>query len=257
MISYLDLKNNKIINLLIILMIFIIFLTLIHGYQCKYIIALVCRENDYLNNFLLENGPIENIQSIFLFFSILILLSLISKIKFNKFLKIFVILKVLALTYYFGEEISWGQHFFKWGTPQIFTEVNNQNETNLHNISNLLDQLPRSLVILWCGFIPIIFYYSKKKLYFNKNINLIILPKAKLLVISFIFLFFFLPDFIIDKANLHPGHYVGGKDVKEAVYYDIISFNFLTRLSELHELIFCFYFLIYSIAFSDELKKIR
>ena len=68
MTSYLDLKNNKIINILIILLIFILFLTLIHGYQCKYIIALVCRENDYLNNFLLENGPIENIQSIFLYF---------------------------------------------------------------------------------------------------------------------------------------------------------------------------------------------
>ena len=61
---------------------------------------------------------------------------------------------------------------------------------------------------------------------------------------------FFLPDFIVDKLSLHPGHVINGKEVPEATFYDIISLNFL-RLSEVHELIFCFYFLIYSIAFKQ------
>ena len=42
--------------------------------------------------------------------------------------------------------------------------------------------------------------------------------------------------------NLHPGHHVDGKDV-DAKYYDIFTFNFVERLSEIQELIFCFYFL--------------
>ena len=50
--------------------------------------------------------------------------------------------------------------------------------------------------------------------------------------------------------NLHPGHYVDGKDIVEAKYYDLFTFNFVERLSEIQELIFCFYFFIYAIALS-------
>lgn len=35
----------------------------------------------------------------------------------------------------FGEEISWGQHFFGTETPAWLAEINAQNETNLHNIN--------------------------------------------------------------------------------------------------------------------------
>lgn len=34
----------------------------------------------------------------------------------------------------FGEEISWGQRVFGWGTPPALQEVNAQGETNLHNL---------------------------------------------------------------------------------------------------------------------------
>lgn len=36
-----------------------------------------------------------------------------------------------------GEEISWGQRLFGWGTPEAFTDLNAQNETNLHNLNEL------------------------------------------------------------------------------------------------------------------------
>ena len=121
---------------------------------------------------------------------------------------------------------------------------------NVHNMSNLLDQLPRALVILWCGFLPFIFYLLQKKLSLSYEIKLIFFPTNQILKISIIFLLFFLPDFFIDKLSLHPGHVINGKDIPESVFYDIISFNFL-RLSEVHELIFCFYFLIYSISFKE------
>ena len=243
-------KDNKFIEYLIVSLIIIIFISYVQGYQCKYIKPLICKA-PVINSLFAENGLIENIQSLLLFLSIFILIRSFRIFKRDNFLKVFIIFKVIALTYYFGEEISWGQHFFKWNTPEIFNELNNQNETNFHNISNLLDQVPRSLVILWCGFIPLVFYFFRKKFRLSNKLNLIILPNLKLLVVSLILLLFFLPDLLVDKMNLHPGHHVDGKDVVEAKYYDILTFNFVERLSEIQELIFCFYFFIYSIALSN------
>lgn len=34
----------------------------------------------------------------------------------------------------FGEEISWGQRIFGWGTPESIAQKNIQGETNLHNL---------------------------------------------------------------------------------------------------------------------------
>ena len=56
---------------------------------------------------------------------------------------------ILACIYFAGEEISWGQWYFEWETPQAFSEINDQNETNLHNMSTWFDQKPRALVELW------------------------------------------------------------------------------------------------------------
>jgi hypothetical protein len=55
----------------------------------------------------------------------------------------------LACIYFAGEEASWGQHYFHWGTPDALLGLNDQNETNLHNIGSWLDQKPRTLVELW------------------------------------------------------------------------------------------------------------
>lgn len=40
----------------------------------------------------------------------------------------------LGLVFMVGEELSWGQRMFGWGTPQAFQDANKQGETNLHNI---------------------------------------------------------------------------------------------------------------------------
>lgn len=58
----------------------------------------------------------------------------------------------LACVYFAGEEASWGQHYFRWGTPEKLVALNDQNETNLHNISRWFDQKPRTLVELWVVF---------------------------------------------------------------------------------------------------------
>jgi len=58
-----------------------------------------------------------------------------------------VALVVLSTLYFFGEEVSWGQHLFAWETPEWFR--NRQNETNLHNLSSWYNQKPRHLFLLW------------------------------------------------------------------------------------------------------------
>lgn len=35
---------------------------------------------------------------------------------------------------FLGEEISWGQHYFRWTTPEDWQAINRQKETSLHNV---------------------------------------------------------------------------------------------------------------------------
>jgi len=58
------------------------------------------------------------------------------------------LLAALACVYFAGEEMSWGQHFFHWSTPDYWTTVNRQAETNLHNTYDVFEKTPRSLLEL-------------------------------------------------------------------------------------------------------------
>ncbi|NIM10897.1 MAG: hypothetical protein GTO45_02820, partial [Candidatus Aminicenantes bacterium] len=64
-------------------------------------------------------------------------------------LKIWLALVTVACIYFAGEEISWGQQLFGWQSPEIMQEINDQQETNIHNISSWFDQKPRLLLELW------------------------------------------------------------------------------------------------------------
>ena len=45
-----------------------------------------------------------------------------------------------------GEEISWGQHFFHWQSPNYFRDENLQSETNIHNLWHLSEIIPKFLL---------------------------------------------------------------------------------------------------------------
>lgn len=53
-------------------------------------------------------------------------------------LAILYLLATFGVFFAAGEEISWGQRIFHWLTPGGLEEVNNQGETNIHNIGPLL-----------------------------------------------------------------------------------------------------------------------
>lgn len=65
----------------------------------------------------------------------------------QRWFRAWLVLMCLGCLYFGGEELSWGQQYFHWGTPKEWGETyNDQNETNLHNGSWLMDQLPRTLL---------------------------------------------------------------------------------------------------------------
>jgi hypothetical protein len=56
-------------------------------------------------------------------------------IKSHFFLPLFYLFLAVLLVAYAGEETSWGQDFFKWQTPELFSG-NLENQTNVHNYFN-------------------------------------------------------------------------------------------------------------------------
>jgi hypothetical protein len=54
---------------------------------------------------------------------------------------------VLGLLLWAAEEASWGQSWFHWETPPAYAAINRQGETNLHNLSSLSEELPKTLLL--------------------------------------------------------------------------------------------------------------
>jgi len=215
---------------------------------------------DKIKNFIWEeNGVIENIQVFFLLFSIyffFIFLKRDNQINF-KFSKISKIIFFLGIVYFFLEEISWGQHFFHWKTPSIFNSINEQQETNLHNINSFFNQLPRNLILIWSSLTFLII--KLKFLNLNKLIVFFIYPSNNLKKISFLILFFTLPKLLfenyLDLANILEDNINqkivlkwNGIVAKEGIVkfkifiLDFLNFKFV-RISELQEMLFTYYIL--------------
>jgi hypothetical protein len=69
----------------------------------------------------------------------------------GRWLKWFYGLALLGMFVFAGEEISWGQHLGLWGhedVPEFIAARNDQTETNLHNMSNALDQGPTNVIVV-------------------------------------------------------------------------------------------------------------
>jgi len=96
-----------------------------------------------------EKGIIENLTVVFLVVAIIAAILFLKNNATNfKIISVWMIIFLLGAIYYAGEEISWGQHYFGWGTPEQWTEFNDQQETNLHNTAAIFDQIPRTLLSL-------------------------------------------------------------------------------------------------------------
>ena len=238
------------------LFIFFIFILLVEGIYSAYyykisdlVDYLPFKSQSSINPYIWnENGLVEILQVSFLIIALFYIIFLTYKKKFkseSKIFNIFFYLYTIGLIYYFFEEISWGQHVFFWNTPEFFLNINNQNETNFHNTTNLLNEVPRTLLLVWCAF-SFMFFYLLRKLKKYNNFKIFILPNENLKKISLLLIFFVLPDIVVDKFNLHPGYPIDWiTEIRLYEVIDVLTFNFI-RLSELHELIFNYYILVHA-----------
>ena len=226
-----------------------------------------------------ENGIVENLQLILIVLAIFYFYFFMKNKNtlYFKLSKYIYVIYILGLLYYFFEEMSWGQHFFKWDTPSLLSEINDQNETNIHNISNLFNQLPRNLLLIWCSLTFLIIkssFISK-----NRNLYLFLYPNDNLKKISIILVFFtlilliykFFPSnlYLIDAGSHQEPPQLMWKDkiiinagIKDKILIfglDILSFKFV-RIAELQELLIDFYLLthayyLYKIVKSNNYKN--
>ena len=240
---------NFFLKIFIYLIILLLFEGLLHFYYYKVsqILEFIPFENKTGYNSLIwsENGLVEFLQVIFLLISIIFLIKFFKK-KYKEisiFGNILIAIYLSGILYYFFEEISWGQHLFGWQTPEFFSHLNHQNETNIHNISSIFNEVPRNLLLIWCSLSFFLIKFIKTDLTSLKNF---ILPNNNLKFISFLILIFFLPNLIIDKLELAPGHPAANdNEILLNTFFEIISFNFI-RLSELQEILFNYYILWHS-----------
>jgi glucan phosphoethanolaminetransferase (alkaline phosphatase superfamily) len=95
-----------------------------------------------------EGGPHETVQFLLLVLSFLVALRILATfpLRTHPWLAAWVGLMAVCCFYVAGEEVSWGQHIIGWTTPEFWSGINDQNETNLHNTSSWLDQKPRLLL---------------------------------------------------------------------------------------------------------------
>ena len=98
-----------------------------------------------------EAGIIENMTVLFLVTAIGFCIASLwwaKRLLLPGFLKIWLFILIIGTAYFALEEISYGQHMFGWGTAEAWKELNDQDETNLHNVHSLFDQVPRALLSL-------------------------------------------------------------------------------------------------------------
>ena len=101
-----------------------------------------------------ESGAVENITAVLLAVAIFFVVRTLwqvhvaSAVAFKAATFAWLAIFGLGCVYFLGEEISWGQHLFGWATPDNWMEINDQGETNLHNTSGWLDQIPRTVLSL-------------------------------------------------------------------------------------------------------------
>jgi hypothetical protein len=145
----------------------------------------------YLISGIEENeGIIENISTYLFLFTIIIMLAAVTKINNINVTKevrskiiIFVVLITISVLVIYGEEISWGQQFFHWKSPEAISKYNYQNETNFHNFFNPLFKYIYPIVGMVL-FVSLFFSWFFPKNRFNYLFNLFLPHQSLFFLIS-------------------------------------------------------------------------
>jgi hypothetical protein len=190
---------------------------------------------DALSAMLSEQGPHEFLQFLVIFTAMLFALSYffskdVRKSAFNNF---WFGLAFICCAYVAGEEMSWGQHVFEWGTPEYWSGINDQQETNMHNTSSWLDQKPRLLLLIGIVAGSLILPYMKKERFPAALQRLwYLLPDKRLGVIALLVI---VPQ-IAEKL------------------FELFGISLFVRYSEVQELFMFYFVLLYLISLYHRLR---
>lgn len=178
-----------------------------------------------------EGGPHETLQAIVIAGAFVMAARLLACMKKdNRWLVAWAGLAALCCFYVAGEEISWGQHILNWSTPEYWSGINDQNETNLHNTSSWLDQKPRLILLIGIitGGLLIPFLQKFKRAWVPEKFS-VIYPPAILGVTAF---------------------FVIGVKLTALITKIVTGAPFFERASEVEELYMFYFVLLYMIVLS-------
>lgn len=192
-----------------------------------------------------EDGFFENITFFYFLTAAIIFLK-----NFRQFENKFYFMLFLVFFIGAGEEISWGQRIFNFGTPEIVEKINVQKEFNLHNLkyfnSNNFDHQPKEGILLYlsinylfklfwflyCVIIPIIARYNSFFFKFFKRINLPV-PSMRIgllflfnwFIFKFMISFYLIPR--IDELGYYYNTVVEISESNSALIFMILAYYFL------------------------------
>lgn len=152
-----------------------------------------------------EAGPHEFLQFVIvtIAFFVAVMTVMRTDVRETPWLAAWAGLAALCCFYVAGEEVSWGQHIFDWATPDFWQEVNDQQETNLHNTSSWLDQKPRLIleigVIVGGVIIPLLRRFRSAWL---PQRFAFLYPSNHFMVIAGVFLAIKVADMIADSIGI-------------------------------------------------------
>ena len=146
------------------------------------------------------------------------------------------IISALSCLYIAGEEMSWGQHFFHWNTPEYWAMVNRQEETNLHNTYAVFEKWPRAIlelgVVIGGILVPIAAIFLPRV---RANRLSLFLPPAALLPTAVIAMLFKLIDLLQQGSHAETLVQRPSEAIESYLYYFILAYLivFTRRLNEL------------------------
>jgi len=163
----------------------------------------------------------------------------------NKLLTFWFVMVTLGSVYFAGEDLSWGQHYIGWETPEHIAELNKQEETNLHNMSSWFNQKPRlalEMFVLIGGVFVAAWRKIKGEIFSAGGLAYWFWPGFACLLAAVLAIVTRMPERIY-KWNDHS--------------FEFWLFPVNIRYSEIQELYFAFFLMIYLVSVLQRLKSIQ
>jgi len=113
----------------------------------------------------------------------------------------------LAALYFAGEEISWGQTYFRFKTPDAVKAVNYQQEFNLHNLGkgHIFNNIPRQMMLVATlvggGILPLVLRKRLARADAARSVWFWLIPTWRLVPISLLAAFCTVPEKLL-KATI-------------------------------------------------------